>query len=35
MAIKTYRKCEAVLKKEFGIAPLPETKHLMREIIEE
>ena len=30
MAIKTYRKCESVLEKEFGIAPLPETKTLLK-----
>lgn len=30
MAIKTYRQCEQVLKKEFGIAPLPETKKLLQ-----
>ena len=35
MAIKTYRQCEAVLDKEFGIAPLPETKRLMGEIMGE
>ena len=30
MAIKTYRQCEKVLKKEFGISPLPETKKLLQ-----
>jgi len=35
MAIKTYRQCESVLDKEFGIAPLPETKQVMREIMKE
>ncbi len=32
MAIKTYRQCEQVLKKEFGISPLPETKKLLQTI---
>jgi two-component SAPR family response regulator len=31
-AIKTYIKCEAVLEKEFGIEPLPETKKLLQVI---
>lgn len=31
-AIKTYRKCETILDKEFGIAPLPETKQLFKTI---
>ena len=30
MAIKTYRQCEKVLKKEFGISPLPETMKLLQ-----
>jgi len=30
MAIKTYRQCEKILKKEFGISPLPETKKLLQ-----
>ena len=34
MAIKTYRQCEEVLQKEFGIAPLPETKALIKKIID-
>ena len=34
MAIKTYRQCEEVLEEEFGIAPLPETKRLIKEILE-
>ena len=34
MAIKTYRQCEEVLQKEFGIAPLPETKALIKNIID-
>lgn len=33
MAIKTYKKCEAVLDEEFGLKPLPETRKLMREIM--
>lgn len=32
MSIKTYQQCEAVLAKEFGISPLPETKALMKKI---
>lgn len=32
--IKTYKKCEAVLEEEFGIEPLPETKHLLQEILQ-
>ncbi len=31
-AIKTYIKCEAILEKEFGIEPLPETKKLLQVI---
>ncbi|MCF6349664.1 MAG: transcriptional regulator [Flavobacteriaceae bacterium] len=31
-AIKTYQKCVAVLAKEYGIEPLPETKKLIKEI---
>jgi len=34
MAIKTFRQCEAVLEKEFGIAPLPETKALLKKIVD-
>ncbi len=34
MAIKTFRQCEEVLAKEFGIAPLPETKALLKKIVE-
>jgi len=33
MAIKTFRQCEAVLEKEFGVKPLPETKALYQKII--
>lgn len=33
MAIKTFRQCEAVLEKEFGVKPLPETKALYQQII--
>lgn len=33
MAIKTYRQCEQVLDKEFGVKPLPETKALYQKII--
>ncbi len=33
MAIKTYRQCETVLDKEFGVKPLPETKALYQRII--
>jgi len=32
MAIKTYQHCEKVLKQEFGISPLPETKQLYQKI---
>lgn len=32
MAIKTFRQCESILDKEFGISPLPETKALMKKI---
>ncbi|MEM8899066.1 MAG: bacterial transcriptional activator domain-containing protein [Bacteroidota bacterium] len=32
MAIKTYRQCEEVLQKEFGVEPLPETKQIYRKI---
>ncbi len=32
LAIKTYQKCEKVLKKEFGIEPLPITKNLLESI---
>lgn len=31
-AIKTYMKCEVILEEEYGIAPLPETKNLLKEI---
>lgn len=31
-AIKTYMKCEIILEEEYGIAPLPETKQLLKEI---
>jgi DNA-binding SARP family transcriptional activator len=34
MAIKTYQQCEKVLEEEMGIAPLPETKKLLRRIME-
>lgn len=34
MAIKSFRQCEKILDEEFGIAPLPETKKLMRNILE-
>ena len=33
MAIKTYRQCEAVLEKEFGVKPMPETKQLYQKIV--
>ena len=33
-AIKAYQKCVAILEKEYGIDPLPETKKLIREIEE-
>lgn len=32
MAIKTYQQCEKMLKAEFGVAPLPETKQLFQKI---
>lgn len=35
MAIKTYQQCEKVLKQEFGITPLPETKKLYQKITNE
>jgi DNA-binding SARP family transcriptional activator len=35
MAIKTYQQCEKVLKQEFGISPLPETKKLYQKITNE
>jgi len=35
MAIKTYRQCEKVLDEEMGIAPLPETKKLLKRIMED
>ena len=31
-AIKAYMKCEIVLEEEYGVAPLPETKQLLKEI---
>lgn len=34
MAIKTYRQCEKILEKEFGIEPLPETQKLLKMIVE-
>ena len=34
LAIKTYQKCVAVLEKEYGIDPLPETKKLIKSIQE-
>ena len=34
MAIKTYNKCIDVLEEEFGIEPLPETKAVMKDIME-
>jgi DNA-binding SARP family transcriptional activator len=34
MALKTYQQCERVLDEEFGIAPLPETRALLRKIKE-
>ena len=33
-AIKAYRKCETILEAEYGIAPLPETKQLLKTIQE-
>lgn len=33
MAIKTFRQCETVLEKEFGVQPLPETKRLFQGIM--
>ena len=32
MAIKTYRQCEEVLNREFGIEPLPETRQVYQKI---
>jgi two-component SAPR family response regulator len=32
LAVKTYQKCLQILKQEFDIEPLPETKNLFREI---
>ena len=32
MAIKTYKRCEEVLRKEFGIDPLPETLSLLKRV---
>ncbi len=34
MAIKTYQQCEKILDEEFGIEPLPETKRLMKDILQ-
>ena len=34
MAIKTYRQCEEVLEREFGIVPLPETQQLLKTILQ-
>lgn len=34
MAIKTYRQCEKVLEREFGIEPLPETQALLKSILQ-
>lgn len=31
-ALKTYMKCEIILKEEYGISPLPETKKLLQKI---
>lgn len=31
-AIKTYMKCEIILKEEYGISPLPETRKLLKKI---
>ncbi len=33
-AIRTFQKCEQVLAEEYSVAPLPETKNLMKEIKE-
>lgn len=33
MAIKTYQQCEAILDKEFGIKPLPETQQVYKLIL--
>ena len=33
MAIKTFRQCQKILDREFGIEPLPETKKLMKDIL--
>lgn len=32
-AIKAYQQCKKVLEEEFGVAPLPETKRLWKEIV--
>lgn len=32
--IKTYKSCESVLNKEFGISPLPETKRLLNQVMQ-
>ena len=34
MSIKTYQVCEKVLKEEFGIKPLPETRKIYESILE-
>jgi len=33
MAIKTFRQCAAVLEKEYGVKPLPETTALYQRIL--
>lgn len=33
LAVKTYRKCEQILKKEFDIPPLPETRKVYEQMI--
>ncbi len=33
MAIKTYRQCETILEKEFGVKPMPETQALYKKIV--
>ena len=33
MAIKTFRQCEAVLEKEWGVSPLPETKEVYKRVM--
>jgi DNA-binding SARP family transcriptional activator len=34
MALKTYEICEKVLNDELGIKPLPETKRVLRQVVE-